>query len=92
MWPVLAAQLIGEPHGVEPCDVVLATTAASIVALHVLAWLDQGETAPPSSVGGTHELSLDDLRLRRRTVSAHPGCGCGAIDVDAAQPRSPMAT
>lgn len=92
VWPVLAAQLIGEPHGVEPCDVVLATAAASIVALHVLAWLDQGQRALPSSIGGTHELSLDDLRLRRRTVSAHPGCGCGAVDVDAAQPRSPMAT
>jgi bacteriocin biosynthesis cyclodehydratase domain-containing protein len=79
-WPVLAAQLIGEPHGVEPCDVGLASAAASIVALHVLAWLDRGIAAPPPSVGGTIELSLADLRLRRRTVVAHPGCGCGAID------------
>jgi hypothetical protein len=31
-------------------------------------------------VGGTVELSLLDLRLRRRTIAAHPGCGCGAID------------
>jgi bacteriocin biosynthesis cyclodehydratase domain-containing protein len=82
VWPVLAAQLIGETQGVEPCDVVLATAAASIVALHVLAWLDNGEAAPPPSVGGVHELSLVDLRLRRRTVTAHPGCGCGAIDLD----------
>jgi bacteriocin biosynthesis cyclodehydratase domain-containing protein len=79
-WPVLAAQLIGGPHGVEPCDIALATAAASITALHVLAWLDRGIDAPPSSVGGTLELSLTDLRLRRRTVTAHPGCGCGAID------------
>jgi bacteriocin biosynthesis cyclodehydratase domain-containing protein len=83
-WPVLAAQLIGEPHGVEPCDIALASAAASIVALHVLAWLDRGAAAPPPSVGGTLELSLADLRLRRRTIAAHPGCGCGAID---ASPR-----
>jgi bacteriocin biosynthesis cyclodehydratase domain-containing protein len=86
VWPVLAAQLIGEPHGVEPCDIALASAAASLVALHLLAWLDRGEVDPPPSVGGTLELSLTDLRLRRRTVAAHPGCGCGAIDVDRAVP------
>jgi bacteriocin biosynthesis cyclodehydratase domain-containing protein len=79
-WPMLAAQLIGNRHAVEPCDVVLASAAASIVALHVLAWLDHGIDPPPPTVGGTLELSLSDLRLRRRTVAAHPGCGCGAID------------
>jgi bacteriocin biosynthesis cyclodehydratase domain-containing protein len=81
VWPALAAQLIGEPPGVEPCDIALASAAASVVALHVLAWLDRGEAGPPPSVGGAVELSLVDLRLRRRTVAAHPGCGCGAIDV-----------
>lgn len=80
VWPVLAAQLIGEPHGVEPCDVALASAAASLVALHVLAWMDRGDQHPPPSVGGVLELSLSDLRLRRRTIVAHPGCGCGAID------------
>jgi bacteriocin biosynthesis cyclodehydratase domain-containing protein len=84
VWPVLAAQLLGEAHGVEPCDIALASAAASIVAMHVLAWLDCGEAAPPPSVAGVLELSLVDLRLRRRTVAAHPGCGCGAIDADAA--------
>ena len=79
-WPVLAAQLIGERHVVEPCDVALASTAASIAALHVLAWLDHGIDPPPPSIGGMLELSLSDLRLRRRTIVAHPGCGCSAID------------
>lgn len=88
VWPVLAAQLVGEPHGVEPCDIVLASAAASIVALHVLAWLDRGERELPPSVGGVLELSLVDLRLRRRTVAAHPGCGCGAADVEPGGPYS----
>jgi hypothetical protein len=77
---VLAAQLVGEHHGVEPGDTALAGAAAAITALHVLAWLDRGEASPPPSVGGTVELSLTDLRLRRRTVNPHPACGCGAID------------
>jgi bacteriocin biosynthesis cyclodehydratase domain-containing protein len=85
-WPVLAAQLIGQPHGVEPCDVSLASAAASIAALHVLAWLDRGVAAPPPSLGGIVELSLSELRLRRRTVCAHPGCGCGAIDAPGQPP------
>jgi bacteriocin biosynthesis cyclodehydratase domain-containing protein len=84
VWPVLAAQLVGAPPAVEPSDIGLASAAASIVSLHVLAWLDRGERELPPSVGGVFELSLVDLRLRRRTVSAHPGCGCGAIDVDTA--------
>lgn len=81
-WPALAAQLVGGPRGVEPCDIALASAAASIAVLNVLRWLDHGEQAPPPSVGGALELSLTDLRLRRRTVLAHPGCGCGAIDAE----------
>jgi bacteriocin biosynthesis cyclodehydratase domain-containing protein len=87
-WPALAAQLIGHAHGVEPCDIALASAAASIVALHVLAAvdgpvldgppLDAAADPLPPSVGGVLELSLRDLRLRRRTLTAHPGCGCGA--------------
>ena len=80
VWPALAAQLVGARPETEPCDVALASAAASIVALHVLAWLDRRGLQPPPSLGGVLELSLSDLRLRRRTVVAHPGCGCGAID------------
>jgi bacteriocin biosynthesis cyclodehydratase domain-containing protein len=79
-WPALAAQLVGEQHGVEPGDIALTSAAASIAALHVLAFVDDGAVNPPPTVGGVLELSLADLRLRRRTVNAHPGCGCGAID------------
>jgi bacteriocin biosynthesis cyclodehydratase domain-containing protein len=82
VWPMLAAQLIGNRHALEACDVVLASAAASIVALHVLAWLDHGVDPPPPTIGGMLELSLEDLRLRRRTVAAHPGCGCGAADAN----------
>jgi bacteriocin biosynthesis cyclodehydratase domain-containing protein len=84
VWPALAAQLVGEPPGVEACDVVLASAAAALVALNLLTWIDRRERTPPPTVGGILELSLLDLRLRRRTVHAHPGCGCGAIDTDAA--------
>lgn len=80
VWPALAAQLVGARPETEPCDIALASAAASIVALHVLAWLDRRGAQPPPSVGGVLELSLSDLRLRRRTIVAHPGCGCGAID------------
>jgi bacteriocin biosynthesis cyclodehydratase domain-containing protein len=76
-WPLLAAQLAGEPETTDACDIALASAAASLAALHVLAWLDDGDHAPDSA-GATIELSLSDLRLRRRSVSAHPACGCGA--------------
>jgi bacteriocin biosynthesis cyclodehydratase domain-containing protein len=75
-WPMLAAQLAGEPETTDPCDIALASAAASLAALHVLAWLDDPDRAPESA-GATIELSLSDLRLRRRSVSAHPACGCG---------------
>ena len=86
VWPALTAQLVGQPAGVEPCDVVLAGAAASIAALHVLAWIEHGDDRPPPSVGGVFELSLVDLRLRRRTITAHPDCGCGAVGITEPHP------
>lgn len=77
VWPALAAQLVSDPAATEACDVVLATLAAAHAALETLAWVD-GER--PATVGGILELRLDDARLRRRSVTAHPGCGCGAAD------------
>ena len=75
-WPVVAAQLVGiRRRREEPCDVVLATVAASLAALQCLAHLD-GRSA--AATGASLELSLTDWRLRRRRWPAHPRCDCGA--------------
>ena len=75
-WPVVAAQLVGiRRRREEPCDVVLATVAASLAALHCLAHLDG---RPSAATGASLELSLTDWRLRRRSWPAHPRCDCGA--------------
>jgi hypothetical protein len=73
-WPLLSAQLIGSP-ATEPCDGALASLVASLAAMQALAYLDDEE---PATIGGL--LEFDPLRasLRRRTVDAHPACGCGA--------------
>lgn len=76
-WPTLAAQLVSTPAHVEPCDIALATLTAALTAMQTLAWLD-GET--PSAVGGVLEFDLVEGRLRRRSVAAHPACGCGAAE------------
>lgn len=74
-WPVLAAQLAAGPRAVEPCDVVLATAAASLAALHVLHWIDTGRLPP--TAGGVLEMEIGAGRMRRRSITAHPDCGCG---------------
>lgn len=76
LWPSLAAQLVGAQPAVEPCDVALATFAASLATVHALAWIDAHELPP--SAGGLLEFDLADGRLRRRSLAAHPACGCGA--------------
>ena len=72
-WPLLSAQLIGDPV-TEACDVALASLVASVAALQALAFLD-GDAAP-AAVGGV--LEYDALRgtLRRRSIAVHPACGC----------------
>ena len=98
-WPLVAAQLGGARGGrgirgsatrtsAQACDVVLATCAASLAALMVLAWLD-GRPAPAADAepadesdglrveGGTaYVLRLPGGRPRRRTYVTHPHCGC----------------
>jgi bacteriocin biosynthesis cyclodehydratase domain-containing protein len=78
-WPSLSAQLLGLPRRVEPCDVVLATLAASLAVSQLLSFLDAPDAHPPV-LGAVLEIGLADLRLRRRTVKPYPGCGCGAAD------------
>ncbi len=74
-WPSVAAQLsTGGRHRVTACDVVLATAVAAHAGLQVLAFLD-GDPAP-STLDGTLELSQSDGRVRRRSWSVHPACGC----------------
>jgi bacteriocin biosynthesis cyclodehydratase domain-containing protein len=74
-WPLIAAQLAADGHRswVEACDVTLATLAASVCALQVLTFIDGSE---PAAVDGTLELALPDWRIRRRSWSPHPACGC----------------
>lgn len=75
-WAVVAAQLIGiRRRRDEPCDIALATLAASLAALQCLAHLDG---RPPAATGASLELGLTDWRLRRRSWPAHPRCDCGA--------------
>ena len=74
-WPSIAAQLTGSArHRADACDVVLATAVAAAAGLQVLAYLD-GETAP-LTIDGTLEIAQTDGRVRRRSWSVHPACGC----------------
>jgi len=77
-WPSIAAQLTGAARQrVRPCDVVLATAVAAHAGLQVLAFLDGAPGDPaPSTVDGTLEISQTDGRVRRRSWSVHPTCGC----------------
>jgi len=75
-WPMVAAQLLGiRRRREEPCDVALATLAASLAALQCLAHLDG---RPAAATGASLELGLTDWRLRRRSWPAHTRCDCGA--------------
>lgn len=86
-WPSIRAQLAGPaPRVATPCDVVLATAVAAHTALQVLALLDwragpDGDgpdtTEAPPTVDGTLEIGQADGRVRRRSWSMHPLCGCG---------------
>jgi len=80
-WPRLAAQIVGEPPAVEASDVVLATMAAAVAAAQLLTLIDGVER--PATMGGFLELTGVDGRVRRRSVSSHPACGCSpAVEFD----------
>ena len=88
-WPVIAAQLAAAPPRTPAaaCDIALASLAASLATLQALAWIDAGgvadaphsdrsPTPAPATVDGTLEVTLPDWRIRRRSWSRHPSCGC----------------
>jgi molybdopterin/thiamine biosynthesis adenylyltransferase len=84
-WPSVAAQLVSDRRTDEPCDVTLATLAAALAAMQVLQWLDgdidagrHGHVDTPTTVGGVLVFDLCSGLLRRRSLSAHPECGCAA--------------
>ena len=78
-WPAMTAQLTGATRAVEACDVVLATIAAALATTQVLAAVDV-DRGRPATAASVLEFDLADGRLRRRSVAAHPSCGCGAAD------------
>lgn len=75
-WPAVAAQLSAAGrHRVSACDVVLATAVAAHAGLQVLAFLDS-DAGVASTVDGTLEIAQLDGRVRRRSWTTHPACGC----------------
>ena len=80
-WAAVSAQLVAGGRDTEPCDVTLATLAASLAAMQALTHIDGA--AAPSAVAGVVEFDLVETRLRRRSVAAHAACGCGAASAEA---------
>ncbi|MCL2780656.1 MAG: TOMM precursor leader peptide-binding protein [Actinomycetia bacterium] len=76
-WPLLAAQLATPLRSAAPSDAILCCFAAALAAWQALAYLG-GDCV--DTVEGTVELDLPGGRIRRRTLPAHPACGCGAVD------------
>ena len=76
-WPALAAQLsVPRRHGAS-CDVASAAILGGTAAAQALAFLDGDEVA---CIDGTIEFNPPDWRLRRRSWSPHPTCGCGGAE------------
>jgi hypothetical protein len=74
-WPAVAAQLHAVRRGgPAACDVVLAASVAALAALQVVAFLDGASQQP--TLDGTLEVAQVDGRVRRRSWSLHPDCGC----------------
>jgi bacteriocin biosynthesis cyclodehydratase domain-containing protein len=74
-WPLLAVQLGGRARRFRAADPGLCVAAAGVAAVQALTHLDGGR---PAVLDGTLEWNLPDWRLRRRSWTAHPRCGCGA--------------
>ncbi len=72
-WSALAVQLANPAKYPPASDIALVSLAASVAAVHVIAFLDGDE---PASVNGTIELEQPDWRLRRRSWPPRPDCDC----------------
>ncbi len=72
-WPTLMSQLATYPRRPEASHVALATAAAALAGMQVLAFLD-GE--PASTIGAALELDGLGTLVRRRAWSPHPECNC----------------
>ncbi len=72
-WPTLVSQLATYPPRPEASHAALATAAAALASMQVLAFLDG---VPASSVGAALELDGLGTAVRRRTWNPHPECGC----------------
>ncbi len=72
-WPTLVSQLATHPRRPEASHVALATAAAALACMQVLAFLD-GE--PASAIGAALELDGLGTSVRRRTWNPHPECHC----------------
>lgn len=70
-WPGIAAQLGGAAP--EPCAVATVLAAVAYATAEALTFLDGGT---PETLGAAVEISAPG-RIRRRTWTPHPRCGCG---------------
>lgn len=74
-WPLILAQLVGQPAGLPACDAALAAAVAAQAAVQALAYLDRDSAHAPAE-NGTLELELPGWQWRRRTWPPHPACPC----------------
>ncbi|MFF5894797.1 ThiF family adenylyltransferase [Streptomyces argenteolus] len=75
-WPRMMAQWkSGRRHGVQACDLGLATAVAGLAAAHALSFLD-GEL--PASTGARWEAAMPLLDWRSDQLEPHLDCACGA--------------
>lgn len=79
-WPLLALQLATGRSEPEPCEATIAALGAGVAVREVLAHLDGGD---PESLGGTVEVTRTG-RIRHRSWSPHPACGCLRAPADQA--------
>ncbi|MFE5244484.1 MULTISPECIES: ThiF family adenylyltransferase [unclassified Streptomyces] len=76
-WPRMLAQWRSgrRSHGVQACDLGLATAVAGLAAAHALSFLD-GEL--PASTGARWEAAMPLLDWRSDRLDPHLDCDCGA--------------